>query len=158
MAGRLHFDRFIEKSYTVLSQLDLLISNSGMNKLELGLIKIRTSQINNCDFCTAMHTHDAIHHGEDPQRISILNTWRDGKKWFSSEEQLILALLEEVTTISDRGLSSEIYNAAVDTFGKEKTCKLIMAVANVNGWNRIAVAAKTDLFGFSETITNKYYE
>ncbi|WP_264538152.1 carboxymuconolactone decarboxylase family protein [Flavobacterium sp. N1736] len=152
MGSRLHFESFIKESYKILSQLDLLISNSGMNKLQQGLIKIRTSQINNCDFCTALHTYDAIKHGEDPQRISLLSSWRDGKKWFSREEQLILALLEEVTTISGHGLSSEIYNTALDTFGKEKTGKLIIAVANINGWNRIAVSAKKSLFEFSGII------
>jgi AhpD family alkylhydroperoxidase len=145
MESTLDFKSFIMDFYQTLSQLDILISNSGLNKLQQGLIKIRTSQINSCDFCEQLHTYDALQHGEDPKRISMLSSWREAKKWFSREEQLILALLEEVTTVSG-GLSSEIYNSALDTFGKEKTSKLIMAVANINGWNRISVLLNTNPF------------
>ncbi|MDR6762029.1 AhpD family alkylhydroperoxidase [Flavobacterium sp. 2755] len=145
MESTLDFKSFILDFYQILSQLDVLISNSGLNKLQQGLIKIRTSQINSCDFCEQLHTYDALQHSEDPKRISMLSSWREAKKWFSREEQLILALLEEVTTVSG-GLSSEIYNSALDTFGKEKTSKLIMAVANINGWNRISVLLNTNPF------------
>lgn len=37
-------------------------------------------------------------------------------------------------------------NVPLDTFGKEKTSRLIMAVANINGWNRISVSLKMNLF------------
>lgn len=146
MESTLNFKSFILDFYQILSQLDVLISNSGLNKLQQGLIKIRTSQINSCDFCEQLHTYDALQHGEDPKRISMLSSWREAKKWFSREEQLMLALLEEVTTVSGHGLSSEIYNSALDTFGKEKTSKLIMAVANINGWNKISVLLNTNPF------------
>ncbi|KRB55566.1 carboxymuconolactone decarboxylase family protein [Flavobacterium sp. Root186] len=146
MESTLDFKSFILDFYQILSQLDVLISNSGLNKLQQGLIKIRTSQINSCDFCVKLHTYDAIKHGEDPKRISMLSTWREAKKWFSREDQLILALIEEVTTVSGHGLSNEVYNSALDTFGKEKTSRLIMAVANINGWNRIGVSLKMNLF------------
>lgn len=146
MLSTLDFKSFIPDSYKILSQLDLFVSNSGVDKVQQGLIKIRALQINNCDFCIQIHTDDAINNGEDPKRISMLNTWRQAKKWFSREEQLILTLLEEITTISGHGLSSEIYNATLDTFGKEKTLRLIMAIANINGWNRIGVSLKINLF------------
>jgi AhpD family alkylhydroperoxidase len=136
-------------SYQILSQLDLLVSTSGLNKLQQGLIKVRTSQINSCDFCEKLHTYCAIKDGEDPARISILRTWRSASNWFSQEEQLILALSEEVSTPCGNGLSTEIYNAALATFGSEKTCRLIMAVANINGWNRIGVALKINPFRIS---------
>lgn len=146
MGSTLDFKSFILDFYQILSQLDLLVSNSGLSKLQQGLIKIRTSQINSCNFCEKLHTYDAIQHGEDPKRISMLSTWREAKKWFSREEQLMLSLVEEITTISGHGLSSEIYNAALDSFGKEKTRKLIMAVANINGWNKIGLSLEVNLF------------
>lgn len=158
MGSKLDFKHFILDSYQILSQLDLLVSNSGLNKLQQGLLKIRTSQINSCDFCVKLHTDNAIKQGEDPVRISMLNTWREAKKWFSQEEQLILCLSEEVTAISGRGLSTEIYNAALDTFGKEKTGRLIMAVANINGWNKIGVSLKINPFEISSQISNNFHE
>jgi len=63
-----------------------------------------------------------------------------GKKRFSDEEQLILLLTEEVTLIANGGLSDDTYNRAVETFGEEKTAKLIIAVININAWNRIGVS------------------
>lgn len=139
MANRLNLQKLIPEAYQKLIQLDQYVSTSGINELQQELVKIRASQINGCAFCMNMHIKDALKHG-DPKRIYVLSEWREAKKWFSEEDQLLLMLTEEVTLIANGGLSDETYNKVVDAFGEETTAKLIIAVININAWNRIGVS------------------
>lgn len=140
MSKRLNLKQIIPESYQILMQWDELIENSGIDKLQLELVKIRASQINGCAFCMNVHIKDALKAGEDPKRIYVLSGWREAKNWFSKSDQTILKLTEEITLISVHGLSDETYEEAISTFGEEITAKLIMAVININALNRVGVS------------------
>jgi alkylhydroperoxidase family enzyme len=86
-----------------------------------------------------MHTRDARNLGETEQRLYLLSAWRDSPQ-FSEEERVILALTEEITLISKRGLTDETYDKAIRHFGETITAQLIMMVVTINSWNRISVA------------------
>jgi AhpD family alkylhydroperoxidase len=140
MANRLNLAKLLPESYRKLLELDQLVSESGLDKLQQELVKIRASQINGCAFCLNLHINDAIKFGEEPKRIYVLSAWKEAEKWFSEEDRAILALTEEVTLIADGGLSEETYSKSVKLFGPEKTAKLIIAIVNINAWNRLGVA------------------
>jgi len=140
MGNRINIQKLTPDAYQILIQLDQFMANSGINKLHLELIKIRASQINGCAFCLNMHIKDALKYGEEPKRIHVLSAWREAKKWFSEEEQLILQLTEEITLIAQGGLSDDTYEKVVKTFGDEITAKLIIGVININSWNRLGVS------------------
>jgi AhpD family alkylhydroperoxidase len=116
------------------------VANAGIDKLQQELIKIRASQINGCAYCMNMHSKEALKYGEDPKRLYVLSAWREAGNWFSKEDQVILKLTEEITLIADHGLSDQTYEEAVAFFGEEMTAKLIIAVININGLNRMGVA------------------
>jgi len=140
MGNRLNLQKLIPEAYQKLIHIDQYVSTSGINELQQELVKIRASQINGCAFCINMHIKDALKHGEDPKRIYVLSAWREAKKWFSEEDQLILMLTEEITLIANGGLSDTTYNKAVEVFGEETTAKLIIAIININAWNRLGVS------------------
>ena len=140
MANRLNLGKTLPDTYQISMQLSQAVSNSGIDKLHQELIKIRASQINGCAYCLHMHSRDTIKYGEDPNRLYVIATWREAKKWFSEEEQIILRLTEEITLISNHGLSDQTYEEAISLFGEEMTAKLIVAVININALNRIGVA------------------
>ena len=48
-------------------------------------------------------------------------------------------MTEEITLIHQHGLSDELYNKAVATFGEERTAQLLMVMITINAWNRIGV-------------------
>ena len=104
------------------------------------MIKIRASQINGCAFCVNMHTRDARKLGETEQRIYLMNVWREAPNVFNEEDQLLLAMTEEITLIHQHGLSDGLYEKAIKLFGEEKTAQIIMAVITINCWNRISVS------------------
>ncbi|MET7000449.1 carboxymuconolactone decarboxylase family protein [Chitinophaga defluvii] len=127
-------------AYQAISALEKYLSTTSIPKLHKELIKIRASQINGCAFCVNMHVQDALKMGETVQRISLIPVWREAPNAFNEEEQLLLAMTEEVTLISQHGLSDELYDKSIALFGEEKTAQIIMAIATINVWNRTGVA------------------
>lgn len=127
-------------AYKALSALDKYINASGLDKRQQEMIRIRASQINGCAYCVHHHTHDARQLGETEQRIYLINVWREAPNVFNEEEQLLLAITEEITLIHQHGLSDALYDRAIQTFGEEKTAQIIMAIITINAWNRIGVS------------------
>jgi alkylhydroperoxidase family enzyme len=58
---------------------------------------------------------------------------------FTEEEQLLLAITEEITLIHQHGLIDDLYNKAIALLGEEKTAQVIMAIITINAWNLIGV-------------------
>ena len=127
------------EAYTAMQALEKYLKSSTIDPLYKELIKVRASQINGCAFCLDMHTRDARNLGETEQRLYLLSAWRESPQ-FSEEERVILALTEEITLISKRGLTDETYDKAIQHFGETGTAQLIMMVVTINSWNRISVA------------------
>ncbi len=119
--------------------LSAATAKTNLTPIQKELIKIRASQINGCAFCLDMHTKDALKAGETPQRIFLLNAWKEASL-FTEEEQVILAVTEEVTLLQNGGLSDATYAKAVATFGEETVAQIIMCIVVINAWNRIAIS------------------
>lgn len=127
-------------AYKALLGLEEYLQTISLNKIQKELIKIRASQINGCAFCLDMHTKDAMKYGETPQRIFLLNAWREAKEFFTEEEQVILEMTEEITLISQKGLTEETYYKAKQVFDEATIAQIIMAIITINAWNRIGIS------------------
>lgn len=126
-------------AYQSLIQLDKYVSETSLPKSLYHLIKVRASLINGCALCIQSHSNDALKGGETNKRLLALNAWKDSP-YFSEEEKAVLALTDEVTLISENGVSDEIFNYAIQVLGEEKVSHSIMAIACINAWNRIGRA------------------
>ncbi|HCC95039.1 carboxymuconolactone decarboxylase family protein [Empedobacter falsenii] len=140
MKSRLNIQKLEPKAYEAMYGLENFLANSELDKLHLELIKIRASQINGCAFCINMHTKDAMKLGETNQRIFLLNAWRE-TTLFTEEERVILAMTEEITNISQHGLSEETYQKALALFSENYIAIIIIAITTINAWNRIAISS-----------------
>lgn len=87
-----------------------------------------------------MHTKDALKNGETIQRIFLLSAWKEAKSFSTKEEQAVLVMTEEITKISQKGLSEEGYENASKFFSETQIAEIIMAIVTINAWNRIAVS------------------
>lgn len=146
MSKRLNIRELVPESYGILIQLSKLAAVAGIDEKHQELIKIRASQINGCAFCLNLHSNDALKLGENPKRLFVLSAWREAKEWFSEEDQVVLKLTEEITSIANHGLSDETYNEAIGLFGEILTAKMILAIININALNRIAVSTSMHPF------------
>lgn len=139
MEKRINIQELEPNAYKAMFAMENYLQNTQLSKKHLELIKIRASQINGCAFCINMHTSDALKQGETAQRIFLLNAWNE-TELFTEEEKAVLAITEEVTLISQNGLSDKTYQQAEKLFDGNYIAQIIMAVVTINSWNRIAIS------------------
>jgi AhpD family alkylhydroperoxidase len=125
-----------------LQTLGELTKNSLPEKL-LELVHLRASQINGCSACVDMHPRIAKKAGETDERLFSVAAWRD-TPYFTEGERAALALTEALTRISDRAdpVPDAIWNDADKQFDEQELAALILAIANINVWNRLNVAVR----------------
>ena len=129
------------EAYRNLMQMETLIARRVEPTL-YHLIKLRASQINGCAFCLQMHTDQALHHGETPERIVSLDAWEESPL-YSDKERAALAWTEELTLIADSGASKEAFDELKQHFSDEQIGWLILAAVQINSWNRIAISSRS---------------
>ena len=126
------------KAFETMLGFEKYLAGTSLSKTHAELIKIRVSQINGCSYCIDKHTKDAVAYGEDQRRIFLLSVWRE-TSLFSEEERAILALLEEITLIAQKGVSDTVYDEAIRVLGQQYTTQVMMAVIAMNAWNRVGI-------------------
>lgn len=142
MKKRFQMDQCFPEAYRAMAALDELVSSSKIDLASQELIRIRASQINGCAYCVALHTADALKIGMSLRKLLLIPVWREASNVFTEEEKIILQCTEEITHISQHGLTDEFYAKAVSCFGEAKTAQLIIIIVTINAWNRIGVALK----------------
>ena len=143
MEKRVNINETEPQAFKAMYALEGYLATAQLPKTHKELIKIRASQINGCAFCIDMHTKDALKNGETQQRIFLLNAWRE-TDLFTDEEKVILSMTEEITLLHQHGLSAETYKKAEQYFDKNGIAQIIMAIATINTWNRIAVSTQLE--------------
>lgn len=126
------------QAFQTMLAFEKYLAESPLTKTHAELIKIRVSQINGCAYCLNKHTKDARAAGETEQRIYLLSAWKE-VSFFSKEEKAILALTEEMTLISLRGVSDEVYDKAIELLGQQYTAAVMMGIVAMNAWTRIGI-------------------
>jgi AhpD family alkylhydroperoxidase len=109
----------------------------------LHLVFLRASQINGCSVCVDMHALDAKKAGESDQRLWGVAAWRDSP-FFSDQERAALALTEALTRIADQAdpVNDQIWNEATKHFAEAGLASLVLAIAQINLWNRLNCATR----------------
>jgi AhpD family alkylhydroperoxidase len=142
MEHRINFAAIEPAAYKALLSLESYLATTTISKTLKELIKIRASQINGCAFCINMHTIDARKQGETEQRIYLLNAWREVHDLYTDEEKAVLALTEEMTLITNGGVSDATYQQVKSFFDDKQVAQIMMAIITINSWNRMSVATQ----------------
>jgi AhpD family alkylhydroperoxidase len=133
----------VPNAMDALQALGKAVGNGGVPERTLELVHLRASQINGCSVCLDGHFRAAKKAGETDQRLFTLAAWREAP-YFTDAERAALALTEAVTRLSDRAdpVPDEIYDEAAQHFDEAALATLILAIANINVWNRLNAATK----------------
>src|SRR5690348_2608997 len=105
---RMDITKLAPEAYKHLISLEQIIAPKIDPKL-YHLIKVRASQINGCAFCIGMHTDEAVRDGDSPERLLLLDAWRESSA-FSEKERAALEWVEEVTLIADSHASQAAFD------------------------------------------------
>ena len=119
------------------------LTRNGLPEKLLELVHLRASQINGCSVCVDMHPKIARKAGETDERLFAVAAWHD-TPYFTEAERAALALTEALTRISDRAdpVPDAIWNEADKQFDEAELAALVLAIANINVWNRLNVAVR----------------
>jgi AhpD family alkylhydroperoxidase len=139
MQERIKVKQTTPDAYKGMNQLEDFVAKSKLDPLYKELVRIRASQINGCAYCIDMHTEDARKLGASEKKIYAVSAWKESPL-FSDEEKALFAFTEEVTKISERGVTDETYSNLSKYFDAESIAELIMLNVAINSWNRIAVS------------------
>jgi AhpD family alkylhydroperoxidase len=115
----------------------------GLPEKLLELVHLRASQINGCSACVDMHPKLAKKAGETDERLFSVAAWREAP-YFTEAERAALALTEALTRLSDRAdpVPDAVWSQADKQFDEAELAALILAIANINVWNRLNVAVR----------------
>jgi AhpD family alkylhydroperoxidase len=106
------------------------------------LVTLHASQINGCAFCIDMHWRAARTAGESEERLYLLGAWREAD-YYSDRERAALELCEAITVVTQGHVPADVWERAAAVFDRDELAQLVMAVAAINAWNRIATALRT---------------
>jgi AhpD family alkylhydroperoxidase len=133
----------VPKAMQALQALGALTQHSGLKEGLLELVYLRASQINGCSVCVDGHPRLAKKMGETDERLFAVSAWRDSP-YFTDAERAAFALTEAVTRLNDRTdpVPDEIWNEAARHYDEPTLAVLLIAIANINVWNRLNVATR----------------
>ncbi|GAA1773754.1 carboxymuconolactone decarboxylase family protein [Luedemannella helvata] len=130
----------VPEGYAAVRTLETYVRSRVEHRV-LELIKIRASILNGCSFCLDMHARDALAAGETPLRLMAVAAWSESPL-FDERERAALALTDAVTRLGEHGVPDDVWAATRKEWSEEETADLILAIAIINTWNRIAVTTR----------------
>jgi AhpD family alkylhydroperoxidase len=139
--ARFNYAKVAPGIYDAMDSLDTYLGNSGLERTLLLLVQLRASQLNGCAFCIDMHWKDLRAVDETEQRLYGLDAWRESP-YYTDRERAALAWVEAVTFIANGHASDGAYEEARGQFSEKELADLTLAVATINAWNRLAIAAR----------------
>ncbi|MBK6856179.1 MAG: carboxymuconolactone decarboxylase family protein [Microthrixaceae bacterium] len=140
MEPRLNVSTVATDGYNGLLRVEKFLRSSSLDSTILELVKLRASQINGCGYCVDMHAHDAAVAGETTERLFVVAAWRHAP-YFTNAERAALELTEAATRLADSTdpVPDDIWRRATKHFDDHQLGALVIAIAAINAWNRIAV-------------------
>ena len=138
MQSRLDFYKASPTGTRAMMALEKAVSECGLEKPLMELVRLRASQINGCAFCVDMHTTDARKGGETERRLASVVVWREAP-FFSARERAALEWTEALTLVAQTHVPDAVWNAVRPHFTDQELADLTMLVVAINGWNRISV-------------------
>lgn len=132
-------------AYRAMAGLSRYVHNGPLGAGLVALVDIRASQINGCAWCLDMHSAEARDAGIDQRKLDLIAAWDEAGSIFTDRERAALAFTEQVTLISEIGVTDEVWEMVRAEFNDQEIVSLVMAIGAINVWNRMNVSMCTPL-------------
>ena len=133
---RISYQELPEGMLINLRLLEDFINTSPLEKTLVELVKLRISQLNGCAYCVDMHHKELKHLKETELRLSSLVVWRE-TPYFTNKERAVLSFAEALSILDGNPIPDAIYNPLTGHFPKSEIAFLVLAIAQINTWNRL---------------------
>jgi AhpD family alkylhydroperoxidase len=141
MKARLDYARVAPGVYDAMDGLDRYLQTCGLEDSLLNLARLRASQLNGCAYCLDMHWKDLRALGVTEQRLYSLDAWRE-TPYYTDRERAALAWTEAVTRVADGHVPDAVFDEVRPHLTEQELSNLTLAVAAINAWNRLSIAAR----------------
>jgi AhpD family alkylhydroperoxidase len=138
-----HPAMILPEAMAALQAVGAAVGKGDLSGQTIELVNMRASQINGCGVCLVGHVRGAKKRGETDDRIAAVAGWREAP-FFTEAERAALALTEAVTRLSDRSdpVPDAVWDEAARHYDEGQLATLVVAIANINVWNRLNVATR----------------
>jgi AhpD family alkylhydroperoxidase len=138
-----HPAMIIPNAMPALQALGAAIGECGVPSRTLELVHLRASQLNGCSVCLDGHWRIAREAAETDERLFAVAAWRDAP-YFTDAERAALALTDAVTQLTGREapVPDAVWEEAARHYDERALAGLVLAIANINVWNRLNVATR----------------
>ncbi|MEZ0452064.1 carboxymuconolactone decarboxylase family protein [Sphingobacterium thalpophilum] len=147
MKQRINFFAKGQNAMKAMYGLGAYLSNCTIEQELLHLVYFRVSQINGCAYCLDMHSKDLLATGENPQRLFLLDAWREAPL-YTARECAALEWAEAVTKIANGDVADDVYAKASSEFSEAELVDLTLAVTTINTYNRFNISFRTEAGGY----------
>jgi AhpD family alkylhydroperoxidase len=144
LGGRMgHPAMIVPGAMEALQAVGAAVGGTALPVRTIDLVNLRVSQINGCGVCLLGDVHAAKKHGETDDRLAVVAGWREAP-FFTPAERAALALAEAVTRLNDRSdpVPDDVWNEAATRYDEPTLAALVVAIANINLWNRLNIATR----------------
>jgi AhpD family alkylhydroperoxidase len=137
---RLKYGQLAPEGLAKMTALEhYLNTGTGLEASLLGLVRLRASLMNGCEYCIHLHTAELRKLNETAERISGLEGWR-GSEAYTKRERAALSWTEAVTNIQGGHAPDAVYDEVREHFSDVETVNLTLVITTINAWNRIAIS------------------
>jgi AhpD family alkylhydroperoxidase len=116
-----------------------LNTGSGLETSLLGLVRLRASLMNGCEYCIHLHSAELRKLNETAERIATVAEWSDSAI-YTQRERAALAWTEAVTNIQEGHAADAVYDEVRAHFSDVETVNLTLTITTINAWNRLAIS------------------
>jgi AhpD family alkylhydroperoxidase len=142
MKERINYATVAPDVYQTMLGVHRYLERCGLDERLMNLIYLRASQMNGCAYCIDMHWKDLRELGETEQRLYGLDAWEESP-YYTQRERAAFAWTQAITNIQDGHAPDAVYQEVRKQFNEKEIADLTFAIATINAWNRLAIAART---------------
>jgi AhpD family alkylhydroperoxidase len=137
---RLKYGQLAPEGLAKMTALEhYLNTETGLEVSLAGLVRLKASQMNGCEYCVRVHTAELKRINETADRIAGVADWRS-LEIYTKRERAALAWAEAVTNIQDGHAPDVLYDEVRAHFSEVETVNLTLVITTINAWNRIAIS------------------
>ncbi|EGD54598.1 carboxymuconolactone decarboxylase family protein [Gordonia neofelifaecis] len=129
--------------FDALMAIHKTVADTGLPQDLCEMVNMRASQLNGCSTCLDGHWRIARKLGVSDEKLFAVGAWRDSP-YFSDAERIALEMAEELTELSNKpeAVSDELWERAADEFDEAQLAALVVAIGNINLYNRVNHATR----------------
>jgi AhpD family alkylhydroperoxidase len=140
MEPRLRYGQLAPEGLAKMTALEhYLNTETRLEASLLGLMRLKISLMNGCEYCVHVHTAELKRANETAERVAGVGDWR-GSEAYTKRERAALAWAEAVTNIQEGHAPDAVYDEVRAHFDEVETVNLTLAITTMNAWNRIAIS------------------